>query len=303
MIRTLGNILLIICMFISVYSLRDTLKPVVQKVGTFAENVISTIEHKDTSKKPILDITATPENEISAPGPLEVKTPAPTENPTQAAGITRADIIYWTNQARSANGNLPALRENKTLDTTATAKTDDLFAKSYFEHTSPTGVTVATQADAAGYEYIMIGENLALGTFANSKAIVDAWMNSPGHRANILNDRYSEIGIGVRKGTYQGRQVWIATQHFGLPRNACPVVDENLKALIDTNQARINGLKIEIDAKKQQIDSTSQMSPSYNAYINEYNALVRQYNDLVVTTKSEIATYNEQVQAYNQCIK
>lgn len=291
--------------------MRDAIKPVADRVGTYVRGVIVTLEKDFGAKKGLPELAKGPEKEISTPGALTVSTtttPATTGSQVQSgstatSGITKASIIYWTNQARKENGNLPPLTENTLLDTTALAKTNDLFAKQYFEHTSPTGMTVGTQADSAGYQYIMIGENLALGNFDSGKAIVDAWMNSPGHRANILGDRYSEIGVGIRQGTYNGRTVWIATQHFGLPRNACPAVDESLKILISANETHLTDLKAQIDAKKEQIDNTSELSPNYNTRVEEYNALVREYNELVTNTKSEIATYNAQVDAYNICLQ
>ncbi len=251
MIRFIGNILLIGFLFISVYALRGVVAPIVETAGTYVNDAVHYIEKNLGTKTTLPQITQEPVKEIT-PGPLEVKPkPQDPQNPsvvTPPTGITRASIIYWTNVQRKNNGNLPPLKENSVLNTTATGKTTDLFEKSYFEHTSPTGVTVASQVNEAGYQYIMIGENLALGNFASGQAIVEAWMNSPGHRANILNDRYSEIGVGIKQGTYQGRTVWIATQHFGLPKNACPAVNEGLKASITTHQAQMEQLKDAVDA-------------------------------------------------------
>lgn len=302
MIRVIGNLLMIFFLFVSIYALRDIIHPVAQKVGTYVESVIVYIEKQSGVKNFLPELSQQPEREIATPGPLETK-PTTTEQQTPpSTGITKASIIYWTNVERKNNGNLPPLSENTTLTTTATGKTNDLFAQSYFEHTSPTGVTVADQVQKAGYEYIMIGENLALGTFASGQAIVKAWMESPGHRANILNDRYTQIGVGLRQGVYQGRTVWIATQHFGLPKNACPSVDESLRARIISNQARIEILEANIQAKRKEVESTSQLSENYNIRINEYNTVVKEFNALVVETKAEIATYNQKVQAYNQCV-
>lgn len=281
--------------------MRGVITPIAEKVGVYAKEAIEYVEKYTATKTSPPEIVPEPVREIT-PGPLEIKTSS--QDPVVApTGITRASIMYWTNIQRKNNGNLPPLVENSILNTTATAKTADLFAKSYFEHTSPSGVTVATQAISAEYEYIMIGENLALGNFASGQAIVEAWMNSPGHRANILNDRYSQIGVGIRQGVYQGRTVWIITQHFGLPRNACPAVNESLKSDITLHQTQIQELKVKIDAKKKEVDTTSQLSSSYNDRINEYNALVREFNALIIDTKEEVTTYNTQVNSYNTCVQ
>jgi uncharacterized protein YkwD len=317
--RFLGNILIILFVVVSIYALRDDLQPVANKLGTIAHQVVLSVENASKESQSLLpQDTNTPKSEIHTPGPLNTldpisspsKTPITQTKPTATTptpdtkGLTNNSIIYWTNQARKDNGNLAALTENSTLDGTALAKANDMFDKQYFEHTSPSGVTVATQMDAAGYGYIIIGENLALGDFASGKEIVDAWMNSPGHRANILQTHYKEIGVAVKKGTYQGRTVWIAVQHFGLSRDLCPAVNASLKPTIDINETHIKNLQADIDTRKQAIDGAdNQFTAEYDKMVNEYNALVRDYNALVADTKTEIAQYNQTVEAYNTCIK
>ena len=69
-----------------------------------------------------------------------------------------------------------------------------------------------------------------------------AWMNSPGHRANILNPHFQEIGVAVGKGMYEGHETWIAVQSFGMPLSACPASDANLKIKIDANNGMIFNL-------------------------------------------------------------
>lgn len=310
MLRALGNIVLIFLLFITIFTLKDTLTPVAERIGSEVQTVVASLEKKYGIKTPLHQLEQQPVPEMSTPGPLTVVEPHPTvpttpetSSTTSTSALTRANIVYWTNKARKENGNLPALKEVSLLDTTATAKTNDMFAYSYFEHTSPSGRTVADQAQEAGYEYITIGENLALGHFATAAEVVDAWMNSPGHRANILNSRYTEIGIGVRKGAYKGDTVWILTQHFGLPRSACPKIDTGLHELITANQSKLDSMFATLGVKKEEIAATGQFSPSYNTLVNQYNELVRQYNALVTDTKTEIATYNTQVQEYNLCLQ
>jgi uncharacterized protein YkwD len=118
--------------------------------------------------------------EVFTSGPLRNYTDAPTSK------LTVTGTIYWTNQQRGQN-NLPALKENLKLTQAAQLKVKDMFDKQYFEHISPQGVGPAGLAETVGYDYIAIGENLALGNFKDDQALVEAWMNSPGHRANILS--------------------------------------------------------------------------------------------------------------------
>ena len=126
--------------------------------------------------------------------------------------LTKAKIVAQTNIQRYNNGQLPPLIENVKLDEAAKAKAEDMFQKQYFEHISPSGVGPGDLATRFGYEYILEGENLILGNFASEKELVQAWMDSPGHRANILHNRYTEIGVAIVKGIYNGENVWICVQ-------------------------------------------------------------------------------------------
>ncbi len=241
----------------------------------------------------------TQSSKVIAPGPLRVTTQSSAKNPTP---LSMQGVIQYTNEARAQNGGLAALTENKTLDLDAQIKLQDMFTKQYFEHVSPSGTGPGDLADRVGYAYVLVGENLALGDFSSDQDLVTAWMNSPGHRANILNTHYQEIGVAVGKGMYQGRNTWLAVQSFGMPRSACPVIDNQLKERIDADNITITNLRLQLDAKKAQIDATAQNDPNYNTYVNEFNALIPSYNALVESTRTNVATYNAGVRAYNECI-
>ncbi len=235
---------------------------------------------------------------VATPGPLR----ATTTTSTNSSDLTIAGVVVYTNEARAQNGALPALKENFTLDRDAQIKLDDMFAKQYFEHVSPSGVGPSDLAQAVGYAYVTVGENLALGNFGSDQGVVTAWMNSPGHRANILNTHYQEIGVAVGKGMYEGRETWLAVQAFGMPLSSCPSIDVNLKTQIDANNVTIAGLRAQLDAKKAQIEATPTTSKQYNVYVNEFNAIVPQYNTLVEVNRANVSTYNAGVQAFNACI-
>lgn len=104
-------------------------------------------------------------------------------------------LLTSTNQERSANG-LGALALNNALSEAASAKALDMVTRNYWSHNTPDGEEPWVFVSAAGYEYKTAGENLAYG-FATSSDTVAAWMNSPGHRANILNTTYTEVGFGT----------------------------------------------------------------------------------------------------------
>jgi uncharacterized protein YkwD len=121
-------------------------------------------------------------------------------------GVVRQAILCLHNELRAERG-LPALRENARLRKAAVAHSVDMVSRGYFEHTAPGGVSMVDRIMAARYASRNVGwslgENLAWGTgnLATPRMIMRAWMDSPGHRANVVKRAYREIGIGVVTGT------------------------------------------------------------------------------------------------------
>lgn len=241
-----------------------------------------------------------PEQEVSAPPGLRVSPPASSE-PAAAPALTQAGIILQTNFQRQENG-LGFLRESGILDSTATVKANDMCEKQYFAHISPTGIGAGNLADSFGYDYISVGENLALGPFASDAAVVDAWMGSPGHRANILSPKFTEIGVGAVRCVFEGRSVWLAVQHFGKPTSDCPKVDASLGKTIEEKKAVLTDMKGRLVVMKAEIEASNpETDPDYNNKISSYNSLVREYNSLIGETKILINQYNSQIAAFNAC--
>lgn len=112
-----------------------------------------------------------------------------------ATDMSVASLLSGTNQQRIANG-LGALALNSQLSQAAQSKAQDMLNNDYWAHTSPTGVTPWYWITSAGYSYQTAGENLAYG-FATAADTITGWMNSPGHRANILNTTYKDVGFGI----------------------------------------------------------------------------------------------------------
>lgn len=127
--------------------------------------------------------------------------------------ISVAGIISKTNDARAEAGLAP-LATSTLLISSSQMKANDMMARQYFSHTAPNGARFWTLIDAVGYTYAHAGENLALG-YSTSDAVVTAWLNSPSHRANILDPKFAEIGIGLVFGEYNGVKQWFIVQHFG----------------------------------------------------------------------------------------
>jgi uncharacterized protein YkwD len=117
----------------------------------------------------------------------------------------RAAVLCLHNQVRAEKG-LPALRENAKLDKAALGHSDDMVAEGYFDHTTPSGTSFVDRILAAGYVKRdagwTLGENLAWGTgdLSTPDGVMTSWMNSPGHKANILKRAYREVGIGIELG-------------------------------------------------------------------------------------------------------
>lgn len=144
-------------------------------------------------------------------------------------GIIDANVLTdETNQNRVDNG-LPALQVSPLLVAAAQDKANDMATKDYFAHTSPQGLTPWYWFEQVGYNFDYAGENLAVN-FSDSQDVTTAWMNSPEHRANILDVNYTQIGIATAQGLYNGEPATYVVEEFGTPA-AAPV------AFVDTASA------------------------------------------------------------------
>lgn len=131
-------------------------------------------------------------------------------------------LVDQTNDARIAE-NVNALRVSPILERAAMAKANDMAKKGYFAHTSPEGITPWYWFKDAGYVYSYAGENLAVN-FVDSRDVTNAWLESPKHKANIINGKYTEIGIATAEGLYEGRPAVLVVQLFGKPSTKQPIV-------------------------------------------------------------------------------
>ncbi len=172
------------------------------------------------------------------------------------ANISSDRLVDITNQYRADQG-LPALRVNPVLINAATSKAADMFAENYWSHNSPSGKSPWWFFKNAGYYYTFAGENLAKD-FADPDSIARAWMDSPTHRDNILNNEYEEIGIAVVSGVLQGQETTLVVQLFGtrpeqqasVPKSTTPTEPEQLtyQLLGDTSE---NLKKAEVSQEEQ----------------------------------------------------
>jgi uncharacterized YkwD family protein len=141
-----------------------------------------------------------------------------TSEPTKSSGSTSASttianqVVKLTNAERTKAGCKP-LRSNAQLKTAAQKHSADMAKQDYFSHTSKNGKSPFDRMSDAGYSFSAAAENIAAGQ-RTAADVVEGWMNSEGHKANILNCTYTEIGVGYAKGGSYGTY-W--TQNFGRP--------------------------------------------------------------------------------------
>ncbi|MGW2034139.1 CAP domain-containing protein [Streptomyces sp. NPDC001761] len=152
-----------------------------------------------------------PAPSATATAPASTATAAPS-SPAPAAtasGVT-AEIVQLVNAERAKAGCRP-LTLNATLTKAAQAHSDDMAAHRNMSHTGSDGSSPGDRITRAGYTWSSYGENVAYG-YSTAQQVMDGWMSSPGHRANILNCGFKEIGVGLAQpGSY-----W--TQDFGTSR-------------------------------------------------------------------------------------
>ncbi len=172
--------------------------------------IVTVIPNTDSS--PSGNVTAptdTPSENVSTPTDTpsgNVTTPTDTQSGASAElSEYEQQVVVLVNEVRAKNGLSP-LKANAVLSKSARAKSQDMHDKHYFSHTSPTYGSPFDMMKQFGITYRSAGENIAMGQ-QTPQAVMDAWMNSEGHRANILNPSFREIGVGyVADGHYWTQQ-------------------------------------------------------------------------------------------------
>lgn len=163
-----------------------------------------------------------------------------------ASGMSVNSLTEDTNQERSTS-NLSPLKQNPQLTKAAQAKANDMASKNYWSHVTPDGKEPWYFIDQAGYKYSKSAENLAYG-FTNSKATVSGWMNSPSHRANIMDKELSEVGFGIANAeNYQGKgPETIVVAMYGKPAEPQAIV---VPQTLTSTQSNISHIQTLTDGK------------------------------------------------------
>ena len=165
-----------------------------------------------TAMRPLLHAAATLTTFAALSAPASAATgadscPGATKVPTSDADLSQAaDATFCLVNAERTSRGLSSLRRDSDLAQAARGHSKDMVRRDYFAHTSPSGDTLKDRLREAGYgsrgQGWRAGENLGWGTAARAtpNALVDAWLESPGHRKILLADDYRELGVGVAGG-------------------------------------------------------------------------------------------------------
>jgi hypothetical protein len=191
-----------------------------------------------------------------------------------SSNISFQELLVLTNQQRQANGLQP-LQLDGELSSAADGKANDMFSNNYWAHESPSGTTPWYFIKNAGYSYVYAGENLARG-FTNTSDVINAWMESPSHRANVLSPNYKDIGFSIRTGTLGGEETVLVVEMFGSRSLAQTATTVNKEIAVASNITETTtttvvsspenpqslGIQINQDSKKQ-LSAVSQ--PFFNS--------------------------------------
>lgn len=180
-----------------------------------------------------------------------------------ATEIIPDQVISLTNSQRKSVG-ASELKNNAQLAAAAQEKAKFMFEKDFWAHNSPDGVTPWFFIEKSGYKYSAAGENLARD-FYTTNATVNAWMNSPGHKANILNSGYTEIGVAVVNGKLGGQDTTLVVQMFGRPLGVSAPANQATnppsQAPVQTQNARAT-IPIQSVEVSQELQLPSETKPS-----------------------------------------
>lgn len=131
----------------------------------------------------------------------------------------RIEQLLSSTNAKRVEAGLNPVSLNSTLSQAAAAKAADMFANNYWAHNSPQGKTPWDFIIGSGYRYVLAGENLAKN-FQTSTGVVDAWMASPTHKANIVKPGYNDVGFAILNGVLNGEETTLVVQMFGTTNQA-----------------------------------------------------------------------------------
>ncbi|NME06391.1 hypothetical protein HF876_11120 [Psychrobacillus sp. BL-248-WT-3] len=187
-------------------------KPVVEKTQTAAKVEVTKPNAAKKEAKTAKAPAAQPKKEVATTSPTTQQATKKTEtnsnsNQAQVSSVIQ-QVVDLTNAER-AKGGLAPLQIDSALTKSAQLKSQDMKDNNYFSHTSPTYGSPFDQMKSLGISYKSAAENIAMGQ-RSAQEVVQGWMNSAGHRANIMNGSYTHIGVGLSDSGYYWTQQFIS---------------------------------------------------------------------------------------------
>lgn len=215
---------------------------------------------------------------------------APTILPTRLlAQLAQNAVVEETNSRRVVENLLP-LEVNDKLALAAQMKAQDMIDRDYFSHDGPDGERPWTWLEKTNYDYAAAGENLAIDFF-DVKALVKAWMNSPSHAKNIVNSYFTDFGIGIARGEFDGRETIAVVMFFGKE-----ITPEIASALQEKEQEESDENSVEEKEIKPVLSLSENVPPADTA-------LIQIVEDDILVEEKIIVAYQQASQADNSFVK
>jgi uncharacterized protein YkwD len=203
------------------------------------------------------------------------------------------EMFRLINQERQQDGKKP-LEWSQKLCESAELKSQDMISNNYFDHVSPSGVAPWYWIKQAGYTYTFVGENLALNYYTAQSANT-ALMNSQGHRENILNENFTQMGVAYFRGKIDGQDAFVVVQHFGSPAPQKAALKYSCE--IDKAQAKLDEFKktkkkidkyiSEAQDLKNELENANQSTKEVDAYLADMK-----------DKRKEVANYIKELEDY-----
>lgn len=217
------------------------------------------------------------------------------------ATVYPAVLADLANSDRLGSG-VPELSWNKTLEEAAKLKAEDMAKNEYFAHTSPTGITPWHWLSQVDYNFIYAGENLAVD-FTESENVENAWLNSPKHRENIMNQNFTEIGIATAEGVYNGRSTTFVVEFFGKPLKFADNTSNNItkesattgkeEKATDENVAGASAENLSEEIKSTETNTTPEVK-----VIEETDKFIAVKNNVIQNEMSEVPSNSAIAETY-----
>lgn len=195
-------------------------------------------------------------------------------------------MLELTNESRKAAGVLE-LTLNLQLVSAAEAKVNDMFDNQYFDHESPSGKTPWEFIRSAGYEYSFAGENLAMD-FVSAEGVHKAFIKSDSHRENILNAKYFEVGISVKKGMFEGRETIFVVEEFGSPLKQITAI-EIAKTEVQVETSDVKSREIKEDQEQKTIQVAAKINSDSERPVENNGQCINISNEICTNGKNRSA--------------